>query len=1073
MNLRLSPSIVWFDKALSRIESERARFRTIFVRGKPLSGKSTLLQQIAIKLRASAQPVTTISFSDSLDLSSALEQILLTLDTKPTSRSLPELFEQLVQLCDREHRILIIDNLHKVRNAKQFIEFVIRNMTDGTLIASGDTLPDLDPSLALDLFVFHNVGLSFEETVEMISKSHVKLPSSADKMIENIFKMTAGNPFLIKLLLSPAILEGRALSEEDFQANILNARDSYFYKIFQSLSVEVSDLLKTASLVQYDSALESKVLSRVSKEDLQQLLEVGFLTMSFDRYALIADTKRFIRKTLGDLEKEQIHILLKEFSENEAHLSEKEKLFQFIKLEQEKEAIQIFEKIAPEMDRTGDTIDLLYLSETFSSQLSCASILLRRKSLVYLKRPHEALEELKKALKRDFSEEEKFQLYFMIAKTLYLLSEFEEALRYIHLILEKTHEHDLNHIHAQIEKAYMLLQRDLKSCIENLETARRSINLKHLDQSTLRGDLEFVYGLYYEARSELAEAAYHYSSATNFYKSSGLKSKELMSAYNTFCMNYNLGRETSLEALDSIEAECRRYSFEYIIEFCKHFRAMTLISAGRFREGIKILIAMTPPLTEKIFHSNEISILKRIAQAYCGSSHFLAAMAVLEPLTINPGSYGQFFEHMKSQVSAYLNPALAQPKKSILKKNYESLDKKLVVELLTTHLELNFNSYFLHDVSDVLLASEFNESDTDSILHLQLKFLRGIHFFLMGQIKRAEQEFYISLPLAEKYSFHYWEFLNLLGLSMADLHFERFDAALSKSTKAVDLISLFDPLPITDLAKAILGIAHLKLGAQSNFEKQMTSIPSTSPYAYLGLILSPFLLESKPPATPSIDSAQKSFFDLLLTRLGLNIFRTFRVKTMNSENIYYDYQLNEFSMNNYDIVIDETKAKCRIGKKSFDLNSQPLLENILRFFILRAGKETSKELLTSHIWQEKYNPLVHDTRIYTAIKRLRELLKQGSKESLLQTQGSQYLMDSKIRYAIISMSTPLDNLSERQDWIFKFIESHQSIDRLTVEKMLKISPAYAKRELKTLSDRGLIEKVGKGKNSRYQKASRF
>ena len=65
------------------------------------------------------------------------------------------------------------------------------------------------------------------------------------------------------------------------------------------------------------------------------------------------------------------------------------------------------------------------------------------------------------------------------------------------------------------------------------------------------------------------------------------------------------------------------------------------------------------------------------------------------------------------------------------------------------------------------------------------------------------------------------------------------------------------------------------------------------------------------------------------------------------------------------------------------------------------GSIYSKESLVEKIWQQKYNPLVHDNKIYVTIKRLRELLEPDYKNPkyIFRTKEG-YYMSKKIRALI-------------------------------------------------------------------------
>ena len=85
-------------------------------------------------------------------------------------------------------------------------------------------------------------------------------------------------------------------------------------------------------------------------------------------------------------------------------------------------------------------------------------------------------------------------------------------------------------------------------------------------------------------------------------------------------------------------------------------------------------------------------------------------------------------------------------------------------------------------------------------------------------------------------------------------------------------------------------------------------------------------------------------------------------------------------VNNYDIVVNfENKTIIEKQKGQIDFKNQFILLDMLKLLISQPGNVHSKESLVEKIWQQKYNPIVHDNKIYVTIKRLRELLEPDHK----------------------------------------------------------------------------------------------
>lgn len=77
----------------------------------------------------------------------------------------------------------------------------------------------------------------------------------------------------------------------------------------------------------------------------------------------------------------------------------------------------------------------------------------------------------------------------------------------------------------------------------------------------------------------------------------------------------------------------------------------------------------------------------------------------------------------------------------------------------------------------------------------------------------------------------------------------------------------------------------------------------------------------------------------------------------------------------FDLVFDLEKhsvVEKRLGK--VDFKNQFILMDLLRLFVQNQGKVYSKEDLVETVWKQKYEPDVHDNKIYVTIKRLRKMI---------------------------------------------------------------------------------------------------
>lgn len=99
---------------------------------------------------------------------------------------------------------------------------------------------------------------------------------------------------------------------------------------------------------------------------------------------------------------------------------------------------------------------------------------------------------------------------------------------------------------------------------------------------------------------------------------------------------------------------------------------------------------------------------------------------------------------------------------------------------------------------------------------------------------------------------------------------------------------------------------------------------------------------------------------------------------------------HDFDNREYDIVLDGNSVVERnIGR--IDFKNQFILIELLQLFVKNPGKVFSKELLVRKIWNQEYDPKMHDNKIYVTIKRLRQLIEPDLRKP-------QYIFRSKFGY---------------------------------------------------------------------------
>jgi DNA-binding winged helix-turn-helix (wHTH) protein len=81
----------------------------------------------------------------------------------------------------------------------------------------------------------------------------------------------------------------------------------------------------------------------------------------------------------------------------------------------------------------------------------------------------------------------------------------------------------------------------------------------------------------------------------------------------------------------------------------------------------------------------------------------------------------------------------------------------------------------------------------------------------------------------------------------------------------------------------------------------------------------------------------------------------------------------------YDLIFnEETKTLHEKDKGPIDFNNQFVLIDLFKLFLESPGVSFTKEDIVTKVWEQEYDPTVHDNKIYVTMKRLRQLIEPDS-----------------------------------------------------------------------------------------------
>ena len=112
--------------------------------------------------------------------------------------------------------------------------------------------------------------------------------------------------------------------------------------------------------------------------------------------------------------------------------------------------------------------------------------------------------------------------------------------------------------------------------------------------------------------------------------------------------------------------------------------------------------------------------------------------------------------------------------------------------------------------------------------------------------------------------------------------------------------------------------------------------------------------------------------------------------------------LKDVMTNKYDIVVNfENKIIVEKQKGHINIKNQFILLDLLKLLVSNQGIVYSKESLVEKVWKQKYDPRVHDNKIYVTIKRLRELVEPDHKKSKYIFRNKEgYYINKKVKISL-------------------------------------------------------------------------
>ncbi|MCM2322696.1 MAG: hypothetical protein NDJ90_05505 [Oligoflexia bacterium] len=172
------------------------------------------------------------------------------------------------------------------------------------------------------------------------------------------------------------------------------------------------------------------------------------------------------------------------------------------------------------------------------------------------------------------------------------------------------------------------------------------------------------------------------------------------------------------------------------------------------------------------------------------------------------------------------------------------------------------------------------------------------------------------------------------------------------------------------------------------------------------------------------------------------------------------------------LLIDGVRLCVREKGLSSNLETKPVQKRLLFALLAAYPRNVSKEELIGLVWDEVYNPLVHDAVFHRAVSRLRRLTPTLSSEIVSEAGGLRWKGHRPFLAFIPEhqRDRQLARLSPRQIRMLTLLKYQGKLSRGEVVRALKVSERTVVRELALLMDRKLLLRAGQGPATVYYPA---
>lgn len=500
----------------------------------------------------------------------------------------------------------------------------------------------------------------------------------------------------------------------------------------------------------------------------------------------------------------------------------------------------------------------------------------------------------------------------------------------------------------------------------------------------------------------------------------------LMASYNSVIISYNAGKLSSpLESIREIQAKAERLDLQFIVQICKDFEATHLENIGKFRDALELIGQICNPIYRPD-QKYAVDAIKKTVRIKCELLNFRGAIECLDTYlstsSRKTSKSAQRLRDMRSILHDIYDHHKAPSLEGFSQKHGAFISLELIAFALMVNYRLGFPATFggsIVKIEGLIQNRLLNEIDI-----FQCKFFMGMHFLNEENLPDAKRYLAAALVDSQKYNFAYWRAQVLLGHVTIDIHEDQLTSASARLDQIDELLKSVDFFADTDLAACLRAITELRTSGMNQQTEALVKIQPSSVYYYLAQrILDASPATQGPMFLRPIPYIGKHS-DKLLRFLGLDPSTTVKFRTAAGYHVWTKAKWIA-DHHKFQIIFIEGEETVWANKVIFDFSGKPLIRTFLEQLAKNQDHPLSKEQIVQNVWKERYNPAVHDARIYTSIKRLRQILRPILNLDVVQSESGLYALNSSIRFASLSSLNGRDSL-------LRYELKHNSIPKKTV-----------------------------------------